>query len=328
MPQRGAAASGEAQDAPWLSVLMPVFNAERFLPEAIDSVRAQTLPHWELLLIDDGSTDGSGAIIDAAVRLDPGRIRVLRHANCGMGESLNRGMQAARSEWIARMDADDVMFPERLARQWAFAQAHPDVRVTSCLATYLNADGQRFGKTAAHLLTAADFDRACAQGEAIGLLHPGVLMRRSAVLSVGGYRGQFWPADDIDLWARLAEAGHRIQVQPEVLMAYRLHGGSVITAQFRAGRLQYEWVRACMAARRRAEPEPSREAFLAHWQAASWGEKFQRERKLLAKQLYRQAGQDHLNGNRLRAGAAMAAAALLQPGYTLTRLRRQWAPNG
>ncbi|MBK8189614.1 MAG: glycosyltransferase family 2 protein [Vampirovibrionales bacterium] len=307
-----------------LSVLMPAFNAGRFLQEAINSVRAQTWPHWTLWIIDDGSTDGSGALMDAAAREDPERIRVLRHENCGMGESLNRALAVASTEWVARMDADDVMFPERLSRQIDFLNQHPDISVTSCLAVYMDSQGRSFGRTASELLSPQAFDRALRTGEAIGLLHPGVVMRREAALGVGGYRGQFWPADDIDLWARLAEAGHRILVQPETLMAYRLHEESVITSQFRAGRLQYDWVRACMAARRRRQPEPSREIFLAEREKAPWGVKLQRERKLLAKQLYRQAGQDHLNGRRVQALAAMAGAALLQPRYTLTRLRRQW----
>src|SRR5688500_5602523 len=104
------------QASPFISVLMPAYNAERYVARTIRSVLAQTYGHFELIAIDDGSTDGTLAILREFEKLDS-RIRVVSHANVGMGMALNRAWLLCRGEWVARIDADDLMMPDRLARQ-------------------------------------------------------------------------------------------------------------------------------------------------------------------------------------------------------------------
>jgi hypothetical protein len=215
------------------------------------------------------------------------------------------------------------MLPERLAKQLAFIQKHPEVRVTACMARYIDDKGNSLGKTTSDLTTVEKFHWYKEKGEAIGLLHPGVAMHRETILNIGGYRGQFWPADDIDLWNRLAEQGYLILVQDEVLMKYRLHSGSVITSSFQAGRLRYEWVRACMQARRNNQPEPDWETFLLVWKSVPWWVRLNRNRKTQAKYYYRMAGFDKITGKNVKATLELMCATILQPSYVLLRLKRQ-----
>jgi glycosyltransferase involved in cell wall biosynthesis len=127
---RGQVTRRRSMNPPLVSVVAIFLNGERFLDEAIQSVAAQTYPHWELLLVDDGSTDGSSAIARAWAERDPKRIHYLEHPghqNRGMSASRGLGLQHAQGEYLALLDADDVWLPEKLARQVAILEAHPDV---------------------------------------------------------------------------------------------------------------------------------------------------------------------------------------------------------
>src|SRR5438477_4599212 len=118
-------------DVPKVSIVMPVRNAAGTLPVALESVRCQTFADWELVAIDDGSRDETAGILTLAARTDP-RIRVLSQEASGIAEALQRGCAAARGEFIARVDADDWIPPERLLRQLEFFECHPEFGVVSC----------------------------------------------------------------------------------------------------------------------------------------------------------------------------------------------------
>ena len=305
-----------------VTVIMAVYNAEQYLEIAIESVLNQTYKNFRLVIINDGSTDGSGCLIEEYAKKDS-RIFYICQENRGMASVLNRGLEEAKTKWVIRMDGDDEMLPERIERQLDFLQANPDVKVASCRAVYIDNTGYEFGRTANHIKTRLDYQKLMQDNEAIGLLHPGVIMHRETILQVGGYRGQFWPAEDIDLWCRVAESGHLSLIQDEVLMKYRMHAGSFITAGFVKSRMQYEWVRASLYARRRGEPEPTWEDFHAEWRSATLPTRLNRWRKITAKRFYRMAGYYKLKGELPSAAVRLMAAAFLQPYYVVGRLKSQ-----
>jgi glycosyltransferase involved in cell wall biosynthesis len=311
-----------------ISVLLSVRNGLPFVEQTVASILAQTFLDFEFVIVDNCSTDGSRDYLQQVAKTDP-RIRlILNERDLGHSGGLNRGLEVCSAEWIARIDADDVALPNRLERQLAFVRQHPQVKVTSSLAYYINEKGQRKGKTVLELTTEKKFHDYMARNEVIGLLHPCVMMRKDVVLEAGGYREEYKGANDIDLWNRISERGHLILVQPEILMEYRIHSASISVGKFKEIRLKYEWVRACMTARRSGRAEPDWETFLLEWNNVSVWARINRQRKTLAKMYYRLGGENFIANKRIKGAGYFALSALLQPGYALRRLTGQVLVKG
>jgi len=307
---------------PTISVLMSVRNGLPYLETAIRSILSQTFDDFEFVIVDNASTDGSIELVERLAAADS-RIVFLRNArDLGQSGSLNRGLEICRGAWIARMDADDAALPARFESQLAFVRDNPDVKATSCLAYYINAKDERVGKTFHDLTTREALRRYRNEGRAIGMLHPGALIEKNTLVRVGGYRPAFDPANDIDLWCRISDDA-AVLVQPEYLMEYRVHGGSDIARAFRLSLQKTLWARDCMRARRASKPEPVWEDFLAGRKNASWWLRLNRWRKANAKRLYRQSALNRISSHAFRSLVEMGVATLLQPAYTLRRIKGQ-----
>ena len=203
---------------PIVTVLLPVYNGERYLREAVESILAQTLEAFELLIVDDGSTDGSVEICRSFT--DP-RIRVIRHEkNSGLVSALNDGIDQITTKYVARMDADDVSLPDRLARQVAFLESRPDIVACGSWAREL-VDGRL---RAVMRRPTGDYLRQIAW-RPVPIFHPTACLR-TEVLQELGYRPDSIHAEDYNLWLRLCR-NHRIDNVPAVLLHYRIHQGSV-----------------------------------------------------------------------------------------------------
>lgn len=246
--------------APTVSVLMPVYNAERYLAEAVESVLAQTFTDFELLVIDDGSTDGSLAILRRYEAQDP-RVRLVSRPNTGYVVALNEMLGMARGEFLARMDADDVCMPERFERQVHFLREHPDV---VCLATVIDLIdlAGRLLHPVTGALTHEEMEQQALDG-VVPLNHPTVMMRKASVVEVGGYRTWAMPAEDLDLWLRLARVG-RLAKLPETHLRYRLHPSSVSERQ---QALQMERIRDVVQEARQVRGLPPLETRLEAWRS-------------------------------------------------------------
>jgi glycosyltransferase involved in cell wall biosynthesis len=203
---------------------MPVYNGGSMLAPAIESVLAQTFTDFEFIIINDGSTDDTESTIRGFN--DP-RIQILDQPNRGIVASLNRGLQVAKGTYIARMDADDLSRPERLARQVAYLDAHPEVAVVGTAFAYLDESGREIGFEAV-LLRNIDIQRHLFLGNPFG--HSSIMARRDAIRETEGYRDSWWPAEDYDLWRRIARS-HELANLPEPLYAYRASAGGISAAQ-------------------------------------------------------------------------------------------------
>ncbi|MFC0590373.1 glycosyltransferase [Novosphingobium aquiterrae] len=211
--------------SPTLSVAMSVYNGERFLESAIASVLAQTFTDYEFLILDDGSTDSSRAIIAAAAARDS-RIRPIVRENRGLVVSLNELLVEARAPLIARMDADDLCKPERFAKQIAFLAAYPDHGVIGSYTRDIDENGAAYHNSGDdHPVTHDAFLHNIVHGGPL-LAHPSVIYRRDVVLSVGGYHAAFRHCEDYDLWLRVAHHT-KIANLPERLLDYRHYAGQV-----------------------------------------------------------------------------------------------------
>lgn len=238
---------------PLVSVLMPAYNAERYVAEAVQSILDQTFTDFELIVIDDGSTDSTRAILERFTARDS-RIHLSSRANRGVAATRNECLALSRGEFIAVLDSDDVALPDRLARQLKYLDDHPDCLALGSRALIIDPEGdpldEWFIETSHEAIDAKNIGSGIS-----AICHSSVLMRRADVLAVGGYRDEAVPAEDLDLWLRLAEHG-RLANLPETLTKYRVHDGGISRAN--DGRLARGVHVAITEARRRRglETEP------------------------------------------------------------------------
>lgn len=210
------------ENPPLLSAIITVFNGERYLREAILSLLAQTFADFEVVIVNDGSTDGTVGIITECMSLDS-RVRLRDLPHVGRADALNAGCREARGEFVAILDADDVALPERFERQAAYLRTHPSVALLGSGVIKISSDGKPFDTVTFPTDNAELTTRLLREG---CFAHSTVVMSRDAVSRVGGYRSAFPPAEDYDLWLRLSEQ-YEIANLPEALVKYRVHFNQV-----------------------------------------------------------------------------------------------------
>ena len=298
---------------PEVSVLMAVYDGMPYLPEAVESILGQTFEDWELVIVDDGSTDASARYLDALT--DP-RIHVIRQPNAGLAPALNRGLAACRASYTARMDADDISHPTRLEKQVAYLDAHAEVGL---LGTQYVPMGE--ARTGHPSTLAPDHDEIVRRlMKALhGICHPTILCRTELLNRIGGYWDQGL-GEEWDLYLRMAEVG-RVANLDEVLLTYRFHTSSLNGK--RLADLRAHIAYACACARRRAAGD----APISFEQYAS-----SRRRPALSRLgwrienhalvHYRRAVCDQLAGRSLRGTLRLGWAALCSPRLALPRVGR------
>lgn len=200
---------------PIISVVMPVFNAERFVEDAINSILNQSLKDFELILINDGSTDNSLSIMSGLAAQDS-RIKLISRENKGLVHSLNEGIKIAAGHWIARMDSDDISHEDRLRSQLQFAiETNSDI---------CGAWVETFGSVSKRLIKHATTDQAI-KFELLfdcPFAHPTILIK-AEIAKNNPYSESFTSCEDYDLWERLAKINCRMSNIPKVLLKYRVH---------------------------------------------------------------------------------------------------------
>lgn len=204
---------------PEISLIMSVYNGEDYLAEAIESVLNQTFREFELIIINDCSTDGTSEILEKYASMDS-RVKVhTNEVNLRLPSSLNKAMSYAQGKYIARMDADDICLPDRLARQFDFMEKNPHIALSSCRFMTLKngvissggCGGKGDNESIKALLLVTN-----------PILHPGIIAKADVIRDLG-YDKNFTCTEDMELWTRFVMAGHNIEILPEYLMIYRLH---------------------------------------------------------------------------------------------------------
>lgn len=236
---------------PLVSVVLVACNVDRFLAESIESILCQTFSDFEFIIVDYGSTDSSKGIVTHYAERDP-RVRQHDIPHCGLAEARNAACFLAQGKYIAVMDADDVAVPERLMRQVNFMEKNPEVGVVGGAVEWINAAGKAL---VTYGNPAGDREIQSALLERCPLWQPTALMRRDAFMDVGGYRPPFAPAEDYDLWLRMAEH-FQIANLGEVILKYRIHPYQVSMRKLAQQSLGILAAQASASSRKHGIPDP------------------------------------------------------------------------
>jgi glycosyltransferase involved in cell wall biosynthesis len=217
-------------DNPLVSVLMPVYNCEKFLHEAVESILDQTLADFELITIDDGSTDGSRAILEEYRHRDKRMVFSALPKNEGVAVASNQGLKMARGKYIARMDADDISLPHRFEKQVAFLEMHSEIDIIGSAISLVDDRGHKIGLISVPLDDLAIRWKGCFSTP---LMHPTIMFRRSIIVEhdLIYYGGPSEKSDDVDFLLRFLEYGKAANFA-EPLYVYRIRPGS-ISSQYR-----------------------------------------------------------------------------------------------
>jgi glycosyltransferase involved in cell wall biosynthesis len=303
-----------APGIPTVSVIMPAYNAARYILDAVRSVLDQRGVDLELIVVDDGSTDETPELVS---RIADPRLRLLIDSNYGPAHARNRGCRAAgAASYLAFLDADDAWDGDKLLEQTRFLEINPDLVGAGCLMRYVSSSGKVLGETG-QTLDPSDLRRVSA-GELFPFPMSSLIVRRSALARAGlfdeGFR--YAGSEDLDFLARLAAAGP-LQCVPRVLGSYRIHPTSAMARDRLRINAEARFVRQRIA-RRAGGGDLTWEEFLAK-HPRTWKEQWQD----LVEVFYRSAALWHGEGQRLRAFGYATLAMITGPWYTTRRLYRQ-----
>ena len=244
-----------AAASPRVSAVIPAYNASRWIRQAILSLTTQTFSSLEIVAVDDGSTDGTRDILSDLAAADP-RIRYALRPHEGISRTMNFALRMAKGEYVARLDADDIALPDRVARQVAFLDANPSVAVVGGYMIAIDANDRKHGMIR---YPVADLKSSVVTSATLG--HPATMFRRQFVLDLGGYRPAFDTAEDFDLWLRISEKAELANLARPVTY-YRYHDDQVTSTQSRRQQACAIVARGLAKARRESRPDRVDEDFV------------------------------------------------------------------
>lgn len=302
-------------NAPEISVIVPIYNGARYLRQTLDALLAQSFTNFELLAIDDGSTDDSAEIVRS---YQDDRIVLFQKVNGGLCSTLNFGLERARAPLIARNDQDDLSMPNRLNRELNALQADPEAIAlfafnTKIAGTRTWSNTDKLAMSKGSVTRYEPFKDGC-------LLGSTMLARADSLRFIGGFREAFYPVDDWDLECRLSVVG-KVLVLHEPLVAYRFHADANTYRVFSEMQIKTRWTADCHHRRLKGEPELRYDEFISHEPNGRW-RRVLRYIDELARWNMRNAGQAYLDGRYSASAMHLSAAMVLDPADIAKRLVR------
>lgn len=302
-----------------VTFLMPAYNAMPLLRETIRSMQSQTQRNFLAIIVDDGSTDGTGEYLDS---LGDSRFHIVHQENAGYVEALNRGAELVRTKYFARIDADDLALPERLEHQVALLDRHPDVAAVGSRVGYIFGRDRRFRVKIGPWKMSPSFAPPMAEPpfwnpgtDGQTMTHSSVTLRTEAFFAVEKYR-QLAPAEDADLWLRLHDAGYRLACLDAVLGLYRVGSGSVSSQSYARQMQIVKYARHSHELRQKDQPDISFDDY-----AAAHPLQPEEVASGIARLRLRNAMGELLSGKLLRGSFSLAGAIARNPGVFLGKVR-------
>jgi glycosyltransferase involved in cell wall biosynthesis len=303
-----------------VSVILPVYNAEEFLAETLESILNQTHEEFELIAIDDGSTDGSSEILADFARRDS-RIVFSRRENRGAGATANECMARAKCPLVVRHDADDLMLPNRLERQLWFMEEHQDISASTSYAWLIDRNGNPLAEATPEL----DIDRGIRELKPhwfLSFIQPATILRKRDIEAVGGYRSDYRFGEDRELWGRLVVSGRKLAVQPEFLIKQRIHGSSLTVSRLRGHVLICDWIDQNIIRSLQGRPYISFETYLESRRSAPLHKRLLRDAKELGLIHYKEATREFADRQWWPFLKHSTSAVLLNPAWGLRMLQK------
>jgi glycosyltransferase involved in cell wall biosynthesis len=296
-----------------LTVMMSVFNGIQYIRKSVDSVLNQSYSEYEFIIINDGSNDDTEKYLNT---LCDKRVRVINQENRGLGAALNNGLSLVKTEYIARMDADDISLPNRLKKQMRYITDRPSIVMLGCGIAF-TIDGIHYG-CAPPLPISHDNIVYVLKNGGHAISHPTIVCRTDAIQKVGGYRinqvGQDW-----DLFLRMSEVGEVGNI-PEIQYLYRLHKNSSSWKSSVASIRGKDYALYCYSKRQMGEQEPNIRLFLKNWERRNVYRKFISNCKIISDRLYRSAILDFLNNKRFKGILLMVMSTISYPPKFIMRI--------
>ena len=314
-----------AQDKISVAVIVPAYNSEQFITQTLESIARQSYPHFEVLIVDDGSTDNSADIAQRICDGDP-RFRLTRKKNEGAGPARHLGIEQTAADWIAICDADDLWHKDKLKRQIEFITSHGGSFTEPLVALgtggyHVNVRDKIVGVFDAGELTTDEFRRRRDSGKVIYMLNSSVIFRREAYFAAGGYREDYAPAEDVELWTRMAAHGAVVTLS-EKLTYYRMHGTSMSDQAFIRQMVNTRRIEENSRRRTNGKAELSFDEYLGLIKRDPRA--FRRDmRAWTSQQLYRRGAIQIVNGQYVTGASLLVQSFLRTPVPFLRRLSRQ-----
>lgn len=307
------------KSSPYVSIFMPVYNADKYLKDSIESVLSQTYPNFEFIIVDNGSTDKSAEIIKIYAQKDK-RIRPFFLKEKGLVKALNFAVHQAKYDWVMRMDADDVCLPEKLEVQLNYALKESDIAGFSCYGKYLSEDGKRIlGNIKVGSTTKKEYLEKVKANKLMFTLDS-TLMKKEVFYKVGGYRN-LPVLEDLDLYCRIADLNEIVLTIPEPLIYYRKRRGSETAEKCILLNEVMKFIKYNMILRRSGKRELTLEEFRFLMKNRSWFSILDENRKILGSCIFKRAGIALSYGKYFDFIFNLILSGLIAPDYIVEKAR-------
>jgi glycosyltransferase involved in cell wall biosynthesis len=303
---------------------MPAYNAARFIRQAIESILNQTYSEFELIVVDDGSTDNTVDIVKEYAAKDA-RVTLIQNSHGGACKARNTGIHRAKYPWIAAMDADDVALPQRFEKQLAAAASSPEVVVWGSYCYQINVDGEVIGLARTKPNTVEEFRAIDRAKTIIFVNNSSALFKKEVALQAGGFEEHLPAAQDTELWDRMANYGPLVII-PEPLVQYRFHGESISAKKFFTQRMLHDYILQRNRANRDGK-SLSLESFLTDYHHQPVFTRLFRHMNNRGRYYYRNAGVLLAQKRYIMASLSLAVSLICSPGFFIARVRNRLAPR-
>lgn len=307
----------------FISVIIPCKNVEKFIERAIVSILNQTYQNFEIIIINDGSTDNTEYIIKTVIDKDK-RIKYISFKESkGLCEALNAGTALSQFDWIARMDGDDISLPNRLERQVEYIKKYPDVKLLGCLPYYIDENDRVIGKMNLNTFTPEEFKNKISKGKLIFIPGGASIIHKPTLQKLGNYKKEFEFMEDLEMNMRFALNGHLVLNVPEYLYMYRKRELTNTSNAFLVNK-RMRWIKERVRCKMKGEPEPNFEEYCKIEASKSLLEKLKIFQADYGTYYFKRFGASLAQKNTFHALIFFIISILIKPGYVFIKIKPQF----